>query len=778
MTIYDTVEMKADPTVIIHTTSPTRTWHRIALGVIVLIAAFLNFYQLGQGGYPNMYYAAAIKSMLTSWHNFFFVSFDPGGFVTIDKPPLGFWLQAASAKLFGLSPWSVLLPQALAGLAAVPLLYHLVRRTFGPVPGLLAALALALTPITVVMSRNNSIDSVLTLTILLASWPVLKAAETGRLRWLLLGAALVGLAFNVKTLEAYMIVPALALVYLLGSSVRWPKRILHLVLALVVMAVISLSWMTIVDLTPTSQRPYVGSSSTNSELELALGYNGIQRITGNMFRGGGAPRTDNNSATQANATSGQAASGSSQTSNPPSGQPVSGSAQASGTPSGPTANGSQTAGGPGQGGPGGASGQGAPGQGGPGGGGVFNTGQPGLFRLFNGELGGQASWLLAFALASIVLLAWQVRKRLPLDRQGQSLVLWGVWLLTMGAVFSVSGFFHTYYLVIIGPAVSALFGIGAVAFWREYRQPGWRGWLLPAVLLGAAAVQIFMLAVGYPEWSSKLTPVLIALGLVAACVLVVLRWRSLHPSTQRETSSAHITSVGRTLAFFPRAAISIGLLSLLIVPGVWDGITLAEGSANSQVPSAGPRQSGMPGFGGGAPGFANRNDGGNPPAINGENPPVINGNASSNATDRNAFANGMLFMGGGNNGNSALQQYLLAHQGKVKFLVAVASSMEADSFIMNTGKPVMALGGFSGSDPILTTDALVKLVDNGTIRFFLLSSGGGGFGGRDGGSASSWVPAHCSTVPTSAWQTSSTNAANSSLGFGGAQQLYDCAKHS
>jgi 4-amino-4-deoxy-L-arabinose transferase-like glycosyltransferase len=754
--------MKAEPTVIIHAAPPTRPWHRIALGVIVALAAFLNFYQLGQGGYPNLYYAAAIKSMLVSWHTFFFVSFDPGGFVTIDKPPLGFWLQAASAKLFGLSPWSVLLPQALAGLLAVPLLYYLVRRTFGPVPGLLAALALALTPITVVMSRNNSIDSVLTFTILLASWPVLKAAETGCLRWLLLGAALVGLAFNVKTLEAYMVVPALALVYLLGSSVRWRTRILHLILAFVVMAIISLSWMTIVDLTPASQRPYVGSSSTNSELELALGYNGIQRITGNMFgRGGGAPRNnDNNNRTpQSNATPGQTVAGPGQANGTPSGQPAGGPAQA-GNPSG------QAMSGPGQ--PGGGQGQGSGPGGGPGGGGggVFNTGQPGLFRLFNGELGSQASWLLAFALASIALLVWQARKRLPLDHQGQSLVLWGVWLLTMGAVFSVSGFFHTYYLIIIGPAVSALFGIGAVAFWREYRQPGWRGWLLPAVLLGAVAVQIYMLA-GYPQWSSILTPVLIALGLVAACVLVALHWQSLRSSTQAEAriSSVSNMSAGGMLPLFRRAAVSLGFLALLIVPGVWDGISLADGAANSGVPAAGPRQ--MSGFGGGMPGSANRNGAGNPPGTNG------------NAVDRNASANRMPFMGGGDNANSALQQYLLANQGKVKFLVAVASSNEAESLIMNTGKPVMALGGFSGSDPILTTDSLVKLVDNGTVRYFLLGSGGG-FGGRGGGTTSTWVSTHCSTVPTSAWQTNTTSTTNTPQGFGGggAQQLYDCAKHS
>lgn len=145
-------------------------WQRLALGGVILISIFMNFFQLGQSGFANLYYAAGVRSMLDSWHNFFFVSFDPGGFVTIDKPPLGFWLQVASAWLFGFTPFSIFLPQALAGVLSVILLYYLVRRHFGAIAGLLAALALALSPISVVTNRNNTIDSVLALTLLLGAW--------------------------------------------------------------------------------------------------------------------------------------------------------------------------------------------------------------------------------------------------------------------------------------------------------------------------------------------------------------------------------------------------------------------------------------------------------------------------------------------------------------------------------------------------------------------------------------------------------------------------------
>src|SRR5260370_3927939 len=210
-------------------------WQRLALAAVMLVSIFMNFYQLGQNGFGNLYYAGAIRTMLDSWHNFFFVSFDPGGFVSIDKPHLGFWLQAASAKIFGFTPFSIFLPQALAGVLSILLLYHLVRRHFGVVAGLLAALALAISPISVVTNRNNTIHSTLVLVMLLGAWAVLRAAETGKLRWLLLCAAFVGLGFNIKMLEAYLVVPAYGLLYLLAAPRRLWVRSGQLALAALLM---------------------------------------------------------------------------------------------------------------------------------------------------------------------------------------------------------------------------------------------------------------------------------------------------------------------------------------------------------------------------------------------------------------------------------------------------------------------------------------------------------------------------------------------------------------
>src|SRR3954467_11791982 len=161
------------------------SWHKLALAAVLLLSAFLNLFRLTSAGYGNAYYAAAVKNMLVSWRNFFFVSFD-AGFVSVDKPPLGLWIQAASAKLFGFNGLSLLLPQALAGVLSVALLYYLVRRAFGPVAGLVAALVLAVTPVAVGVERTNNADGLLVLTVLVAAWAVIRATATLLLRSMLL----------------------------------------------------------------------------------------------------------------------------------------------------------------------------------------------------------------------------------------------------------------------------------------------------------------------------------------------------------------------------------------------------------------------------------------------------------------------------------------------------------------------------------------------------------------------------------------------------------------
>ncbi|GLV60241.1 hypothetical protein KDH_70610 [Dictyobacter sp. S3.2.2.5] len=730
-------------------TEKPRLWNRVALAAVLLLAVFMDFFQLGQNGYGNAYYAAGVRSMADSWHNFFFVSFDPGGFVTIDKPPLGFWLQTLSTKIFGFTPFSIFLPQALCGVLAVWLLYALVKRHFGAIAGLLAGLALAVTPISVVTNRNNTIDGTLALVLLLAAWAVIRAAESGKLRWLLLSAVFVGVGFNVKMAEAYLVVPALGLTYLLCAPRPLWTRIWHLALALLVMLLLSLSWALAVDLTPVSQRPYVGSTQNNSELSLAFGYNGLNRLHIGGNNGFGGRNRNGNPFNQNTPRSNTTGGGQNST-----------AAQQSPLPGGGNNNGNTGPGntGPGGGGigfggngfgrNGGADGNGNAARQFAGGAGGFQTGAAGPFRLFSATLGGQIGWLLPFALVAIVALAVQRRWRLQVDNQQLAMVLWGMWLLAMAIFFSVDGSFHQYYMTEMSPGLSALVGIGVVVMWRAYRGHDWDGWLLPIALGLTAVAQLYMLS-SYPSWYQWLSPIIGVLAVVGIGILVLLRL-PLH--VQFDLPRPRIAG----------GAVALGLLALLIAPTIWSGYSVLR-NTESSAPTSGP--SAQVAF-----------------ALPGGN------NAARAARNNlgNAFQGGF---GAGGNADPGLISYLEAHQGNTKFLVATPSSQTADSIILSTNKPVMALGGFSGGDPILTTSDLQNLIHNGTVRYFWLGGarGGGQFNinqlpeqfrqffanGAPGGfgrqnQATTWVTSHCSVVPASSWQSGgSTNNQ-------GTNQLYDC----
>ena len=250
----------------------------ICLVGIVLLSAFLNIWNLwNQGG--NAFYAAAVKSALINPWAGFFGSIDPAGFITVDKPPVGIWVQALFAAVLGYQEWICVLPEALAGIGCVILIYFIVSRPFGKTAGLVSALALAVTPIFVAISRNETMDSLMIFVILLAVWVVLKAARERSLLYLLAAAALVGLAFNIKMIQAFIIIPAIFVVYLWGATgLDWKKRILHLVLAALVLAAVSLSWALVVDAIPADQRPYIGGSGDNTVLGLVINYNGIHRL--------------------------------------------------------------------------------------------------------------------------------------------------------------------------------------------------------------------------------------------------------------------------------------------------------------------------------------------------------------------------------------------------------------------------------------------------------------------------------------------------------------------
>ncbi len=267
--------------------APTRSgWITIA---IALVAAGLYTWGLGSAGVANDYYSAAVKAMSTSWKAFFYGSIDSGSFITVDKPPASLWVMALSARIFGFSTWSMLLPQAAAGVASVLIVHRIVREWMGNVAAHLAALGFALTPVAVVMFRYNNPDALLTLLGLGSAWAIWIALKTGQTRWLILSAVLVGLAFETKMLQALVVLPAFVAVYLFFGPPKLGKRIWQLALAAVTVLVSAGWWIAIVALVPASSRPYIGSTEDNSIISLVLGYNGLNRIFGGEGPTGGGP---------------------------------------------------------------------------------------------------------------------------------------------------------------------------------------------------------------------------------------------------------------------------------------------------------------------------------------------------------------------------------------------------------------------------------------------------------------------------------------------------------
>ena len=266
--------------------SPRSVLRSASVIVLLAVTAVLYLWTLSESGYANAFYSAAAQAGSESWKAFFFGSLDAGNSITVDKPPASLWLMALSVRVFGLSSWSILVPQALLGVATVATMYATVRRVFGARgssghrAGLAAGLITALTPAAALMFRFNNPDALLVFLLVLAGLFVLRATERAGARWLLIAGALIGLGFLTKMMQAFLVLPAFALVYLLFAPTTMRKRVLHLVGALVSVVVSVGWWVAIVELWPKSSRPYIDGTTTNSVLELVFGYNGFGRLTG------------------------------------------------------------------------------------------------------------------------------------------------------------------------------------------------------------------------------------------------------------------------------------------------------------------------------------------------------------------------------------------------------------------------------------------------------------------------------------------------------------------
>jgi 4-amino-4-deoxy-L-arabinose transferase-like glycosyltransferase len=454
----------------------------------IAASAVLNLWALAQNGYANAYYSAGVKSMLLSWHNFFFLAADPAGLISIDKPPLALWLQAASAEVFGFTPVSLLAPEAIAGVASVAAVYVIVRKRFGTLAASAAAFTLAVFPVFVAVSRDNNVDALLILLMTLACGSALRAIETGRLRTLLATAALVALAFNTKALAAYLVVPGIAAGYLCCAPGSLRTRIAQLLAAGILCGALSLSWMLAVDVTPAAQRPFVGSSTDDSELGLTFGYNGFGRVGGQKGGPGAIANREVQPLVQAPAVPTPAAAS---TVILPTPSPHAAPKVAATITRSPVA---------------------------------FGT-APGPLRLFRNGFGDQAAWLLAFALVGLIAIA--LTRPARRDPQLAGLIVFGGFLLCEAGFLSVSkGIVHPYYLSALAPGTAVMAGAGLAAIARLARggkrapthaHRSWSVLLLLTAVLATVAVQIHLLHHAHYllVWQLALAPAAIVAMLVA-----------------------------------------------------------------------------------------------------------------------------------------------------------------------------------------------------------------------------------------------------------------------
>jgi 4-amino-4-deoxy-L-arabinose transferase-like glycosyltransferase len=374
-------------------------WARPALLAIAVVAAVAYGWGMAAAS-VEPFYGAAARSMSGSWHDFIFGAFDPAGTVTVDKLPGELWLQALSLRIFGFHIWALVLPQAAEGVLTILVLYRAVRRLAGPAAGLTAAAVLAVTPVTVLLSRGNVSDSLLILLLVLAADATCAALLTGSLPQLLLAGVWVGLAFQAKMIQAWLVLPALAAAYLLAApAARLRSRCAHVALAGLVTAVVSLSWMTAVSLVPSQDRPYVDGSANDSVYTQVFDYNGLGRLTGNWTTLAGPPSPLLAAAVE-------------------NGQLLTAETMSI---------------------------------------------KPGWHRLLDGPFAADGGWLLPAAVAGALGVFIARRRQGRRDPLRAAVVLWGGWWLILAVFFSVGTYLNSYYIAALIPAVAALCGTGLAA---------------------------------------------------------------------------------------------------------------------------------------------------------------------------------------------------------------------------------------------------------------------------------------------------------------------------
>lgn len=653
-----------------HPSAVHASWWWMGFAVLLGATAVLNLWSLGASGWANDFYSAAAQAGSQSWKAFFFGSSDAANAITVDKPPAALWLMGLSVRLFGLSSWSILVPQALLGVASVAVLSLSIRRWFGAAAGILAGAILAVTPVAVLMFRFNNPDALLVFLLIVGAAAMMRAVEGARMVWVIVAGSAVGFAFLTKMLQALLVVPAFALVYLVAAPTSLRRRILHVLAGGAAILVSAGWWVAAVELWPSGSRPYIGGSQRNSVLELIFGYNGFGRLTGNETGSVG---------------------------------------------------------------------------GGPGGGGG-RWGETGWGRLFQASWSGQIAWLIPVALAAIVVGFVLAGRAARTDRLRAAIMLWGGWLVVTFLTLSFGqGIIHEYYSVALAPAIGALVAIVARELWQRRDVVIARLGLAAGLILTGVVARSILGNAG--DWQPWLGPVVIALSLAGAVLLMA-------------------GDIGKGRA--RTVAVGISAAALLLAPTAYAVQTVSEPHTGS-IPSAGPRAA----MGGGGGRMAGPRGGGSPgrapfAGVGGMTVPTAPGAggasrgtgrgwgapappSSSSSQGARPGSAGRTF--GGRTGSTARQggmggllqagtpstavvQTLLRDADDYRWVAATVGSNSAAGFQLSTQKPVMAIGGFNGSDPAPTLEQFKELVSGGEIHWFI--GGGGGMGGSQmGGSTSS-----------------------------------------
>lgn len=665
--------------------SRRRQWETPALITLLAATAILYLWSLSSSGWANAYYSAAAQAGGASWKAWFFGSFDASSSVTVDKPPASMWVMGLSVRIFGLSSLSILVPQALMGVASVGALFASVKRLYGPVAGLIAGAALALTPIATLMFRFNNPDALLVLLMILAAWATLRAVESGSTWWLVSAGAFVGFAFLTKMLQAFLVLPAFGLAYLIAGPPKLLKRLGQLALAGVSLVVSAGWWVAIVELMPASSRPYIGGSQGNSILELTLGYNGLGRITGTEVGKVGA-------------------------------------------------------------------------QNGP------RAGSGTLTRMFDGVIGGQISWLLPAALALLVI-GLVVTFRSPrTDLRRAGYIVWGGWLVVTAVIFSyMEGIFHEYYTVALAPAIAALIGMGTAELWPRRkswpfaallatltaltawwawtllgRSGDWQAWLRPTVLIGGLFAAVALLG----------APRLPALGITAAGgIALAAAFAGPAAYAVQTAATPHngaIVTAGPSVQGTTGGMRPGGAQNGAARDGT--GLTCAPGGTGTAPGGTGTTPGGTgtaPGAGTGTvPGQAGAGRGQNggqqcaPGAQGGQMPGgTAQGGQLPGAQGGMAPGGQMGGQTGGNRGGgiggllnaqspgAEITNLLKADADKYTWVAAAVGANNAAGYQLATQLPVMAIGGFNGSDPAPTLEQFKTYVAQGKVHYFLGGSG-------------------------------------------------------